>query len=517
MLDPVRAKARILGLTTATFFGGVLLASGMEWTTGSHAATLLQQPPARSEVRPVAELSEAFVAISEAVTPAVVSIYTERTQRLSDRQRAIPEQFRDLFGLPRGDEEGEEVPMPGSGSGFLITRDGYVMTNNHVVEGAETITVTLQDRSVHQARLVGRDPTTDVAVIKLEGNDFPAVRFGDPYETKVGEWVLAIGNPLGLDFTVTAGIVSAKGRPLQILQNNLEGEAAGYAVESFIQTDAAINPGNSGGPLVNIDGEVIGINSAIASQTGYNAGYGFAVPIDLARRVSEDLMRYGVVKRPILGVSIREVNVEDAEYYDLPAVGGVMVEDFSMSDSPAERAGLRSGDVIVAVNGKPVMQVNELQREILTHRPGDEVEVEVIRGGERRRLRVRLVEATGPVFANRDAAPSSRGTVSGAGRLGLSVSPLTPELTEEYGIEGAEGLVITDVEQYSVAGRTRRVFDGMRILSVDGRRVTTPQEFGRALEGKRPGEVVELTLLQRTGRRSLLTLRVPENGNGAVR
>ena len=234
MLDPVRAKLRILGLTAITFFGGVLFASGMEWTAGSHAATLLQQAPNRAEVRPVAELSEAFVAISEAVTPAVVSIYTVRTERLSARGRAVPEQLREFFGLPpEGDSSGEEqeVPMPGSGSGFLITSDGYVMTNNHVVQGAERIQVTLQDRSVHTATVVGRDPTTDVAVIKLEGNGFPTVRFGDPSETQVGEWVLAIGNPLGLDFTVTAGIVSAKGRPLEILQQTLEGDARGYAVE----------------------------------------------------------------------------------------------------------------------------------------------------------------------------------------------------------------------------------------------------------------------------------------------
>jgi serine protease Do len=513
MLDPVRAKARIIGLTTAAFFGGVLLASGMEWTAGSHAATLLQQPPAASEVRPLAELSEAFVAISEAVTPAVVSIYTERTQRVTARGRALPEEFREFFGIPP-EGEGGEVPMPGTGSGFLISRDGYVMTNNHVVEGAEQIKVTLMDRTVHDARIIGRDPTTDVAVIKLDGEDFPAVLFGDPQETRVGEWVLAIGNPLGLDFTVTAGIVSAKGRPLQILQNSLEGEAAGYAVESFIQTDAAINPGNSGGPLVNIDGRVIGINSAIASQTGFNAGYGFAVPIDLARRVAEDLIRYGAVRRPILGVRIRDIFVEDMEYYELPAVAGVLIQDFSMENSPAEAAGLRSGDVIVAVNDDPVSQVNELQGRILTQRPGEEVELTYIRNGDRREATVRLVQATGAAFAEPASESAPRGSTSGAGRLGVSVAPLTPELAREYEISGAAGgLVVTDVQRYSAAGRAR-IFPGMRLESVNGQPVASPEDFGRLIESRAPGEVVSLNLRDRGGALLIVNIRIPtRSGN----
>ena len=403
------------------------------------------------------------------------------------------------------------IPQEGGGTGFLITEDGYVMTNNHVVEEADVITVTLNDRSVHDARVVGRDPTTDVAVIKLEGGDFPVVRFGDPSAMEVGEWVLAIGNPLGLDFTVTAGIVSAKGRPLDILRNSIgDLEVAGYAVESFIQTDAAINPGNSGGPLVNIDGEVIGINSAIASQTGLNVGYGFAVPIDLARRVADDLIRYGTVRRPILGVRIEDVDAVDAEYFDLPTVGGVLVQDFSMPNSPAEQGGVEAFDIIIAVDGTPVTQVNELQADILTRRPGEEVELEVIRRGERRTFTVRLVEAEAASTRVPSSAPAApQGTVSPIGSLGMTVSPVDPELTEEYDLEGnTPSVLVTDVQRGGTAFNAG-IRPGHRVAFVDDQAVRTPQELTERLQAKRPGEVVGLILLAPNGNRTIATLRIP--------
>lgn len=513
MLDPVRAKLRILGLTTVTLFAGVLLASAMQWPASSRASTILQQPPSRSDTRPMAELSGAFVAISDAVTPAVVSIQTQRTLRIPENHpRELPERLRDLFQLP---PEGGEIPQSGGGTGFLITPDGYVMTNNHVVEGAELITVTLNDRTVHQARVVGRDPTTDVAVIKLEGNNFPVVRFGDPHETRVGEWVLAIGNPLGLDFTVTAGIVSAKGRPLEILRAHIgDVEQRGYAVEAFIQTDAAINPGNSGGPLVNIDGEVVGINSAIASQTGFSEGYGFAVPIDIARRVAEDLIRYGAVRRPILGVRIGDVDATDAEYLGLPSVGGVMVQGFSMANSPAEQAGLREDDVIIAVDGDPVTQVNELQSTILARRPGEEVELEVIRAGERERLRLRLIEASATQPISR--APANPGPSPSGGtvleRLGLAVAPSSEQLARETCPmalqEPDRGLLVTESRRGSPADN-KEVRGCHRIVAVDGQTVTTAEELNAILERKQRGSVVGLRLLLPDLSRQLVTFRVP--------
>ena len=508
MLDPVRAKAKIIGLAAATFFGGVMLASGMEWTAGSQAATLLQTLPAPKDVRPVAELSEAFVSISESVTPAVVNIQVERARRSRVRgenpEMQIPEPFRRFFEGPQG-PGGSAPPMQGSGSGFLISQDGYIMTNNHVVEDADEIIVKLKDRREFRATVIGKDPNTDVAVIKIEGNRFPHVRLGQPEDTRVGEWVLAIGNPLGnLEFTVTAGIVSAKGRPLPIIRQST---GSLYAIESFIQTDAAINPGNSGGPLVNIRGEVIGVNSAIASNTGYNEGYGFAVPIDIAKRVADDLVRYGRVKRPILGVSIAEVSVEDAEYYRLPSVSGVLVQDFSIPNGPAERAGLKQGDVIVGVNGDQVAQVNELQRRIAGLSPGDRVTLDVIRSGKRERVQVQLTEAPAP-RAEEEPVVAAREPAT-EGRLGLRVAPMTAELAAEMRFREPGGLAIVDVQPFGAAGRKNITGGQFKIIAADGQRISTQEDFERILRGKKAGEVISLTLEDREGTSVIRNIRVP--------
>jgi serine protease Do len=504
MLDPVRAKARILGLTALTFFGGVLFASGMEWTAGSHAATLLQALPEAKEVRPVAELSEAFVAISDAVTPAVVNIQTEQTRRIPQGHPEIPEPFRRFFDAPSGSENGRPIPMQASGSGFLLSGDGYIMTNNHVVEGANTITVILRDRREFPAKVIGRDPNTDVAVIKIDGTNFPSVRLGDPERLRVGEWVLAIGNPLGeLDFTVTAGIVSAKGRPLDIIRTTSNSP---YAIESFIQTDAAINPGNSGGPLVNIRGEVIGVNSAIASETGYYEGYGFAVPIDIAKRVADDLIRYGRVRRPILGVNIRDVSVEDAELYKLPTISGVLVQDFPPDVvSPAQRAGLRPADVIVGVNGQEIARVNELQRKIASLRPGDRVKLEVMRDGKRRTFEIPLLEA--PQSVER-VAQTTEPKPTSEGRLGIRVAPMTAEMASDYEFRKPGGVVITDVDRFGAAGR-KGIGPGYRVMRADDRDIATPQDFEKVVQGKRAGEILSLTLERGDGSHLIVNVRIP--------
>jgi len=233
----------------------------------------------------------------------------------------------------------------GTGSGFIVSSDGYILTNNHVVAGADRVMVRLYDKREFTAKVVGSDPATDVAVIKIDARDLPAVSLGNSDSTRVGEWVLAIGNPLGeaFTFTVTAGIVSAKGRLLNGLQQSR------YAIQDFIQTDAAINPGNSGGPLVNVRGDVIGINAAIASETGFYSGYGFAIPINLAHTVMEQLIKTGHVERAVMGVAIREVQPEDADAVGLKEISGVVVNSYTGDDSPAKRAGIQPGDVIVAL------------------------------------------------------------------------------------------------------------------------------------------------------------------------
>jgi serine protease Do len=510
MLDPVRAKARLIAFAGAAFVGGVALASAMEWTAGSHAAAFLLQgnQPSSQEVRPVAELSEAFVAISESVTPSVVNIRTERTARRGGRAHPpVPEAWRRFFDIPEGGGEMPAIPQEAGGTGFLISADGHIMTNNHVVEGADKITVILRDRREYPAQVVGLDPTTDIAVIRIEGSGFPSVRMGNPEATRVGEWVLAVGNPLGLDFTVTAGIVSAKGRPLPIIRETLQRqgqETAQLAIESFIQTDAAINPGNSGGPLVNLRGEVIGVNSAIASSSGFSEGYGFAIPIDLANRVGEDLIRYGRVRRPILGVQINEVTVEDAEVFQLPDVAGAVVQSFSSDASPARQAGLRQGDVIVAVNGQRVAQVNELQRRIASQRPGDRVTLDVIRYGERRQVEVRLAEAEAAPVA---VAPQPAAEPTTSGRLGIRVAPLSPERARELGYAQAGGVVVEEVAPFGPVGR-RGYRPGWKVLELDRQEIRDVQQFERLIRAKPAGSVVSLTLESPDGQRQLLNIRV---------
>jgi serine protease Do len=510
MLDPVRAKARVIALAAATFVGGVALASAMEWTAGSHAAGFLQGQPSTQDVRPVAELSEAFVAISESVTPSVVNIRTERTTRRPARGHPpVPEAWRRFFDIPEGGGGGEmpAVPQEAGGTGFLISGDGHIMTNNHVVEGAEKITVILRDRREYPAQIVGRDPTTDIAVIRIEGSGFPSVRLGNPEATRVGEWVLAVGNPLGLDFTVTAGIVSAKGRPLPIIRETLQRqgqETAQLAIESFIQTDAAINPGNSGGPLVNLRGEVIGVNSAIASSSGFSEGYGFAIPIDLAQRVGEDLIRYGRVRRPILGVQINEVTVEDAEVFQLPAVAGAVVQSFSSDASPARQAGLRQGDVIVAVNGVGIGQVNELQRRIASQRPGDQVTLDVIRYGVRQQVQVRLAEAESQPVA---AAPQPAAEEPATGRLGVRVAPLSAERARELGYSQAGGVVMEEVAPYGPVGR-RGFRPGWKVVELDRQEIRDVAHFERLIRAKPAGSVASLILESPDGQRQLLNIRL---------
>jgi serine protease Do len=508
MLDPVRAKAKVIAVTAASFVGGVLLASGMEWTTGIQASTLFQAGPPAQDVRPIAELSEAFISIAESVTPAVVSISTQRSARVTRGEDESLDALRRFFQLPPG---GGQAPQRAGGTGFIISDDGYIITNNHVVEGADRITVVLLDRREYVAELIGRDPTTDVAVIRIEGRGLPTVRLGNPDAVRVGEWVLAIGNPLGLDFTVTAGIVSAKGRGIGIIgetlrSNERNNEIAVYAVESFIQTDAAINPGNSGGPLVNIRGEVVGVNSAIASNTGLSQGYGFAIPIDLARRVADDLIRYGRSRRAVLGVQIDPVTVEDAEVFGLASVGGALVQGFSMPNSPAERAGLRPYDVIVGVNGQPVTQVNELQRIIANHRPGDRVTLDVIRYGQEQRFQVQLVEAEGAAASA--PVPSSRSRAV-EGRLGVRVAPLTPERAEAIGHGSSGGVVIDGLQQFGPLFERAPWAEGARIVRVDGQEIADVAQFERLLREKPAGSVVSLVLQIPNGTQRIVNVRLP--------
>src|SRR5436309_840190 len=348
-------------LVAPAFALGLAFASAFRLPTRGEAAirSVLQDtsrplPQAKAAV----DLGDAFASVAEHVKPAVVFIKSERRERVSNRR--VPS-FDDFFNAPRRPQVEQ-----GSGSGFIVSQDGYIVTNNHVVQGADRVTVRLFDNREFIAKTVGTDPSTDVAVIKIQAAALPTVRLGDADSTEIGNWVLAIGNPLGeaFTFTVTAGIVSAKGRLLSGLNSSR------YAIQDFIQTDAAINPGNSGGPLVNVRGEVIGINAAIASETGYNNGYGFAIPVNLARTVMTQLISTGHVERAVMGLQIRPITPEDAEDAKLPEIRGVVVNQFTPpDDSPAKRAGILEGDVITAVDGQPIESIAQLMQRIGFKKP----------------------------------------------------------------------------------------------------------------------------------------------------
>jgi serine protease Do len=389
----------------------------------------------------------------------------------------------------------------GSGSGFVVSADGYILTNNHVVEGAEQVTVRLLDRREFKAKVVGTDPNTDVAVLKIDAKNLPPMALGNSDDARVGEWVLAIGNPLGegLTFTVTSGIVSAKGRALNGLPRAGQG-----SIQDFIQTDAAINPGNSGGPLVSVRGEVIGINSAIASETGFYSGYGFAIPINLARTVMNQLIESGKVHRAALGVSIADVSLADAEYVGLPAIRGVVVKDIPNDDSPAKAAGIEAGDIIVAVDGKPVEYVGQLQQVIGFRKPGEVVKVEVARkGGVRKTVDVKLQELNdSPQVATREdsgAVDNASDEGVAMNRLGISVEPVSPDVAVELQLPAdTRGLIVTDVVPGGPSWEVL-VDDPQRggpdiILSVEGKAVRTEAELRKALLAEKPGSIVTLRI-----------------------
>jgi serine protease Do len=489
------ARARFGAAVAIAFASGIVFASGFDLTRFGYAQSRgTSAKPTVQEVKPIADASNAFVSIAEHVTPAVVSIQAERDAKQSVQRsprRNGPPGLEDFFQKfdPRS------APAEASGSGFIVSKDGYILTNNHVVEDFDRLNVTLTDHRVFKAKVVGRDPTTDVAVIKIEGKDLPTATLGNDESARVGEWVLAIGNPLGLDFTVTAGIVSAKGRGSTELQG-LNRDA--YAITDFIQTDAAINPGNSGGPLVNSRGEVIGINSAIASQTGYYSGYGFAIPITLAKQVMDDIVEHGRVRRAVIGVQISPVSPEDASVAGLKDIAGVLVGGYSDDNSPARAAGLEAGDVIVAADGKPIDRVSTLQRIIRGHEPGETVTVDVMRYGTKKTFKVKLAEApSNATVASRDNDDDNanpNGSVS-YDKIGVKVEPLSSEVRSAMRSgNNRDGVQVVDID---AAGPARgRLFKDDVITAIlfptPRKEVHSVEDLQGVLSRAKDGDIVSL-------------------------
>jgi serine protease Do len=495
------------GSVAIAFLAGLLFAGLLNlphFSSAQQRASGVAAPaPAAPATTPTAgaaalsELSEAFASVAEHVKPSVVFIKSGHTEQQRGPQFQIPPGMEQFF--PRMPQQGPDF-QESAGSGFIVSKDGYVLTNNHVVDGSDQVTVRLLDRREFKAKVVGTDPSTDLAVLKIDATNLTPAPLGNSDDSRVGEWVLAVGNPLGenLTFTVTSGIISAKGRTLA-LPNSSD-----RSIQDFIQTDAAINPGNSGGPLVSVHGDVIGVNSAIASQTGFYSGYGFAIPINLARRVMDQIIAHGRVQRAALGVTVRNVSPNDAAYVGLPDIRGVVVEDYGSDASPARKAGLEPGDIIVAVDGKPVEYVGQLQQEIAFRQPGETVKIEVARkGGAHKTVEVRLQELP----SSREVASSDSGNGSGnddsagAGAasmstLGVTVAPVDDDDVQQLGLRPDQrGLVVTDVKAGGPSwGELVDPDHGGPdiILEVEGTAVHTPAELRKVISAQKPGSIVSL-------------------------
>lgn len=428
------------------------------------------------------QTGKAFASVARAVSPSVVFLEVEGKQV---QQSPVPFQspfgddfFRRFFGQPMPslpERPGSRPPRQerrsiGQGSGFVFAaKDGllsdksYIVTNNHVVEGAEKIRVRFKDGREFDARLTGGDPQSDVAVIEIDTKDVPALEVGDSGSLDIGEWVIAIGNPFGLSHTLTVGVVSATGRTSLGIND----------YEDFIQTDAAINPGNSGGPLVNLEGKVVGINTAIFSRSGGYMGVGFAIPIDLAKVIANQLIENGAVTRGFLGIVIQQLTPELAESFDIDPGTGILVAQVS-EDSPAAQAGIEQGDVILEYGGESVRDVGSFRNRVSLTPPGEKRRLAVLRNGKRKTLTATIGKLTGDKLLSQDATQSSD-------KLGMTVQTLTPELAMQFGTEPGAGVVVTHVEPGSIAAGAA-IEPGTVILQVNRQIVNSAADFKRALK-----------------------------------
>ncbi len=527
MLERWTSRIRSGGIAVA-FLGGLLLAGLFHLPHASSAqqsgstrfaigqpATPAPTPPAGAAA--LSDLSQAFAAVAEQVKPSVVFIKSGKKMRsdsLAPRLQ-LPPGFEQFFPRMPHMQPGPDF-QESAGSGFVVSRDGYILTNEHVVDGSDKVTVRLLDRREFSAKVVGTDPNTDLAVLKIDADHLTPAPLGNSDASRVGEWVLAVGNPLGenLTFTVTSGIISAKGRSLALPN------MSDRSIQDFIQTDAAINPGNSGGPLVSVAGQVIGVNSAIESQTGFYSGYGFAIPINLARRVMDQIIAHGRVERAVLGVTVRNITPNDAEYVGLPDIRGIVVQDYGSETSPARKAGILPGDIIMSIDGKPVEYVGQLQQQIAFRRPGETVKVEVARkGGVRKTFEVRLQQLPSPKeVASADTGESDTEDVGGAasvGRMGITVAPLDADDIQQLELRsGQRGLLVTDVREEGPSwGELRDPDHGGPdiILSVEGTPVKTPSELRKVLADQKPGSIVSIQVYSpRTKTRRIERIRLSE-------
>jgi serine protease Do len=473
-----------LAVVLVSLVVGGLLATGIDVVPESSASTTAMVPASFSEV-------------ASAATPAVVNIRTEKTvhggakpfRRFQRPQAPFGENdpFHDFFEKFFGDIPQREFKQRSLGSGFCIDKGGYIVTNNHVIENADKIMVKLNNGKEFDAEIVGRDAKTDIALIKVESwQGCEDVKLGDSDEIKVGEWVVAIGSPFGLEHTVTAGIVSAKGRVIGT-----------GPYDDFIQTDASINPGNSGGPLINMKGEVVGINTAIFSRTGGNMGIGFAIPINLAREIVDQLKNSGSVTRGWLGVSIQDMTPELAEYYGVKDGHGALIGEVFEGD-PAAEAGLEPKDVIVAVDGKSVEDSRDLSQQIARVPVGKEIKLGVIRNGKERNFRVKIAKRT----EERETLASKKPVEEA--ELGMTVSSLTGELARQFDISEDQGVLVVDVTQDSPADKAD-IEPGDLILEIEHKPIKNMEDYQLQISTLKEGDTISLLVKRK---RSFLALNI---------
>jgi len=418
-----------------------------------------------------------FTAIAEQVTPAVVHIRSTQGNRTTSREQYF-DPFRDFFGprVPQG-------PSQSTGSGVIINGNGYIVTNNHVVQDADVVEVTLNDNRSFKAEVIGTDPDTDLALIKIKADNLKYLSFVDSDQSRVGEWVLAVGNPYNLNSTVTAGIISAKGRNINIINGNTE--QGNTAIESFIQTDAAINPGNSGGALVNMNGGLLGINTAIASPTGSYSGYGFAVPSNIVSKLVEDLIKYGTVQRGWLGVSVTSVNSDLAKEQSLEVIEGAYISAFAEDGkSAAKDAGLKEGDVVVKIDETPIRSSTALIEKVGRHRPGDKLMVTVNRKGK---------EITYPVvLKTRDGEVATIKPEEKGGFVSLGVDVEDIDAKELKRLELDYGVKVKKLANGKLA-RYTDIREGFIITKVNDEPIKSVKEFNELMKKKKTGDLIILT------------------------
>jgi serine protease Do len=469
----IRNRKEMIMAGVILMMSGGLIASGVFWALAGKQKRYVnfmdEGVPAQYASLRALESAPDFVDAAEVTTHSVVHIKTFYTRKSSVYDNFFG--FHDFFGFdpfPR-----RSYPIQASGSGVIISEDGYIVTNNHVVQEAEQIEVTLNDKRTYTAKIIGRDPSTDLALIKVEEKGLPHILFGNSDFVKVGEWVLAVGNPFNLTSTVTAGIVSAKARNINILGDQ-------SAIESFIQTDAAVNRGNSGGALVNTKGELVGVNAAIASNTGAYTGYSFAIPVNIVRKVMADLKEFGEVQRAVIGASIAEIDSKLADEKGLKKIRGVYIAGVSTKGA-AESAGLQEGDVILDVNGIKVNSKSELLEMIGRQRPGDKVKVLIDRKGKEKSMTLTLLNAKG----NTDVV--TRDSQSMTSLLGGGFADASEEELRKLGLSHGVKVVSLEGGKFLSSG----IREGFIITTVDNKPIRTTDDLINYLNTKRGGVLIE--------------------------